>query len=56
MYVGNLQNLKGVKERTKKYNMVDPLKIPVMINSETENPALWWGDETNKRDIIVHWL
>ena len=38
-----------------KYDMVDPFKIPVMIDSETENPALWWEDETTKRDILVHW-
>ena len=35
--------------------MVDPFKIPVMIESETENTALRWGDETTKRDILVHW-
>ena len=35
--------------------MVDPFKIPVMVDSDTENPALWWGDETTKRDILVHW-
>ena len=36
--------------------MVDAFKIPVMIDSETENPELWWGDETTKRGILVHWL
>ena len=35
--------------------MVDTFKIPVMIDSETENPELWWGDETTKRGILVHW-
>ena len=35
MYVGNLQNLKGMKDRITKYDMVDPFKVPVVINSET---------------------
>ena len=56
MYVGNLQKLKGVKDRITKYDMVDPFKIPVMVDSDTENPALWWGYETTKRDILIHWL
>ena len=55
MYVGNLQKLKGLKDRITKYDMVDPFKIPFMINSETENPALWWGNEMIKREILVHW-
>ena len=55
MYVGNLQKLKGVKDRNTKYDMVDPFKIPFMADSDTENTALWWGDETTKRDILVHW-
>ena len=36
--------------------MVDPFKILVMVDSDTENPALRWGDETTKREILVHWL
>ena len=56
MYVGNLQKLKGVKDRITKYDMVDPFKIPVMVDSDTENLALQWGDETTKRDILFHWL
>ena len=35
--------------------MVDTFKILVMVDSDTENPALWWGGETTKRDILVHW-
>ena len=56
MYVGNLQKLKGVKGHIKKYDMVDPFKIPVMIDPKTENTALWWGYETTKRGILVHLL
>ena len=55
MYVGNLQNLKGVKNIITKYNMVDPFNILVMINLETENTAFQWGDETTNREILVHW-
>ena len=55
MYVGNLQKLKVVKDQITKYYMVDPFKIPVMVTSDTENPALRWADETTKRDILVHW-
>ena len=40
MYVGNLQKLKGVKDRITKYEMVDPFKVPFMVNSDTENMAL----------------
>ena len=54
MYVGNLQNLKGVKDRITRYTMVDPFKIPFMVDSDTENLALRWGDETTKRDILIH--
>ena len=50
------KNLKGVKDRITKYDMVDPFKILVMVDSDTENPELQWGDEITKRDILVHWL
>ena len=36
MYVGNLQKLKGLKDRITKYDMVDPFKIPVMVDLDTE--------------------
>ena len=49
MYVGNIQKLKGVKDRITKYDMVDPFKIPVMINLEIENQALRWWYEITKR-------
>ena len=55
MYVGNLQKLKEVKYRIIKYEFVDPFKILVMVNSDTEYPVLRWEDKTTKRDIIVHW-
>ena len=35
MHVRNLQKLKGVKDRIMKYDMVDPFKIPVMVDSDT---------------------
>ena len=38
-----------------KYDMVDPFKIPVMVDSDTENTAFRWGGETTKRDILVYW-
>ena len=47
--------MKEVKDRITKYDMVDPFKIPFMIDSETKNPALWCRDETTKRDILIHW-
>ena len=56
MYVGNLQKLKGVKNRITKYNMVDPFKILVMVDLDTQNLEHWWGDETTKRHILVHRL
>ena len=36
MYIGNLQKMKGVKDRITKYDMVDPFKIPVMVDLDTE--------------------
>ena len=50
-----MQKLMGVKDWITKYDMVDPFKILVMVDLDTENLALRWGDETTKRDIIVHW-
>ena len=35
--------------------MVDPFNISFTVDSDTENPALRWGYETTKRDILVHW-
>ena len=55
MYVGNLHKLSGVRERCVKYDMVDPLKFPTMIDVATTNPSFWWGGETTKRDMLVHW-
>ena len=33
IYVGNLQKLRSVRDRATKYEMMDLLRIPVMINS-----------------------
>ena len=55
MYVGNLYKLKGVRDRYVKYNMKDPLKIPLMVNETTTNTAVQWGDAMTKSDILVHW-
>ena len=56
MYIGNLQKLKVVKDRITKYDVVDPFKILVMVDSDTENLEFWWGYETTKRYILIHWL
>ena len=53
--MGNLQKLRSVRDRATKYNMMDSLKIPVMIDSLTTKPVDCWGDETTKRDILNHW-
>ena len=55
MYVGNLQNLKGVRDRCVKYDMKDPLKIHLMIDETTTNPTVQWGDVTTKKELLVHW-
>ena len=39
MYVGNLHKLRGVREQCVKYDMVDPLKVPTMINVATTDPS-----------------
>ena len=44
-----------MKDQITNYDMVNPFKILVMVDSDTENPALWWGDGPTKRGIIVHW-
>ena len=43
MYVGVLHKLKGVCEWCAKYDRVDPLKVPNMINVATTNTSLRWG-------------
>ena len=43
MYVGNLQKLMGVKDQITKYDMVDPFRIPVMIDSDTEKSGTLVG-------------
>ena len=35
MYIENLRNLNGVKDRITKYDMGDPFKIPVVVDSDT---------------------
>ena len=35
---------------------MDPLRISVMIDSLTTEPADRWGDETTKRDVLTHWF
>ena len=55
MYVGNLQKLRSVCDRATKYDMMDPLRIPVMIDSLTTEPEDRWGDETTKRGVLTHW-
>ena len=55
MYVGNLQKLRSVRDRALTYDMMDPLRIPVMIDSLKTEPADLWGDETTKRDFLTHW-
>ena len=55
IYVGNLHNLKGLRHRCIKYNMKDPLNIPLMVNEMTTDPALQWGYATTKRNLLVNW-
>ena len=55
LYVGNLEKLKGVKDCITKYDMMDPFKIPALVDIDTDDPELRWGDETTKRDMLVHW-
>ena len=55
MYVGNLQKLRGVRKRCVKYNMVVPLKVLTMIDVATTDPSFWWGGDTTKRDMLIHW-
>ena len=40
MYAGNLHKLKGVRDRCVKYDMKDPLKIPLEIDETTTDPAV----------------
>ena len=54
IYVGNLHKLKGVRNRCVKYDMKDPLKIPLMVDETTTDPAVRWGDATTKRDLLFH--
>ena len=40
MYVGNLHKLRGVLERTIKYDMRDPFRIPSTIDTITADASL----------------
>ena len=51
MYVGNLHKLRSVRDRATKYDMMDPLRISVMINSLTTEPADRWGDENQIKGV-----
>ena len=55
MYVGNLHQLRGVLDRTIKYDMRDPFRIPSMIYTITADASLRWGDSTTIRDMLQHW-
>ena len=47
--------MRSVRDCATKYDMMDALRIPVMIDSLTTEPADCWGDETTKRDVLTHW-
>ena len=53
--MGNLHKLRGVHGRCIKYNIVDPLKVPTMVDEVTTDPSFRWGGKTTKRDMLVHW-
>ena len=53
--MGKLHKLKGVQDMCVKYDMNDPLKILLMIDETTTNPAVIWGYGTTKRYLLVHW-
>ena len=55
MYVGNLNKLRGVLDRTIKYDMRDPFRIPSMLDTITDDASLRWGDSTTSMDMIQHW-
>jgi len=55
MYVGNLHQVKMFKERTTKYNMLEPLSAPIMIDISTADPGARWGGEETKRNLLDHW-
>ena len=55
MYLGNLHKLRGVRKRCVKYNMMDPLNVPAIIDVVTNDPSFRWGVETTKRDMLAHW-
>ena len=55
MYVGNLHQLRGVLDRTIKYDMRDPFRIPSMIDTINDDASLIWGDSTTSLDMLQHW-
>ena len=55
MYVVNLHKLRGVLERTIKYDMRDPFRIPSIIDPITADASSRWGDSTTSRDMLQHW-
>ena len=55
MYVGNLHKLRGVLDRTIKYDMRDPFRIPSMTYIITSDASLRWEDSTTSLDMLQHW-
>ena len=55
MYLGNLHKIRGVRKLCVKYNMMDPLNVPAIIDVVTNDPSFRWGVETTKRDMLAHW-
>ena len=53
--MGNLHNLKGVRDRCVKYDMKNSLKIPLMVDEKKNDTAVQWRDATTTRDLLVHW-
>ena len=47
--------MRGVLDRTIKYDMRDPFWIPSMLDTITDDTSLMWGDSTTSMDMIHHW-
>ena len=47
--------MRSVRDCATKYDMMDALRIPVMIDSLTTEPEDRWGDETTKRGVLTNW-
>ena len=55
-YVGNLDKVKLLQMRVNKYDILEPLIIPTLLDKAATNVSARWGVEDTKMPLFKHWL